>query len=84
MPVIRYFSFPSLYANICLRQHFRFYTAILFQCEHHCNELHKFRYDEELGLEYDQEVIDIKNFSNHPGLWKNIKMPLTVFLNYIC
>ena len=26
----------------------------------YCNELHKFKYDEELGLLYDQEVVDIK------------------------
>jgi hypothetical protein len=39
----------------------------------HCNELHKFRYDEELGLEYDQEVIDIKKLFQSSRLMEEHK-----------
>jgi hypothetical protein len=36
----------------------------------YCNELHKFGYDEETGLEYNQEVVDIRKLCEHSSLKK--------------
>jgi hypothetical protein len=39
----------------------------------YCNELHKFGYDEETGLEYDQEVVDIRKLCQSSSLSKERK-----------
>lgn len=36
----------------------------------YCNELHKFGYDEETGLEYDQEIVDIRKLCENSSLKK--------------